>query len=95
MKNEVLIKNWAIGYGFRFTEPESSDICLLGNVYGHPNIIDNHYVMTSLIINITDFSTYKIIETRNTQYKILPENVDPNYEEIYPNVYERLSISHE
>ncbi|MFV0518448.1 MAG: hypothetical protein ACK5MV_13730 [Aminipila sp.] len=82
MKPVVNIKNWSFCNNNR----------LQGNVYGHPKFADGDTVLTSRVQKITDCGTYKIVETNNTNYKIMPDDVDKRYEELYPNAYERAKI---
>jgi hypothetical protein len=65
---------------------------LRGYVYGHDRFDDETLVNTLSIVDIINCGTYKVVETRNTLYKVLPEDVDPDYEVEFNNAYERLSM---
>lgn len=86
-RTQVLIKNWSIVTD-DYNKP--TKLRLQGNVIGHASFPDETPVSTSTIIDIIDYGAHKIVETRNTLYKILPENVDPEYEERFPDAYNRL-----
>lgn len=91
MKPEVVMKNWAvISRATPYTAPELMTSQLQGNAHGHPRFEDGTLVLTSSIIGVKDGGDHKIVETRNTLYTIRPEDVDPNYEELFPGAYERF-----
>lgn len=92
-KKEVLIKNWSILNGWNYSVPEVTKNVLRGDAYGHDRFEDGTLVNTSTIVEIINCGTYKIVETRNTLYKVLPEDVDPDYEAEFNNAYERLSVN--
>lgn len=98
MKNmqQAIMKNWAVATIMEinpYSPPELIKYKLMGNVYKHPNHTDGTFVTTSSIQDIVDCGGYKIVKTRNTEYKIYPQDVDVNYENVYNNAFEKLSIN--
>ena len=95
-KKEVVMKNWSITQREvnLFTAPELINYRLQGNAYGHPNFNDGTFVITSSIQDIINCNTYKIVETRNTNYKIYSEDVSPEYEEMYNDAFTKLKMNH-
>lgn len=57
VKQEALIRNWQI-----------DGEVLIGEVYGHPRIIDGHRVRTSTIVKFNKKAG--IVETLHTYYKL-------------------------
>jgi hypothetical protein len=95
------LKDWSVtSRGSEFTAPELRIPCLQGEVYGHPRFEDGTLVVTSGIKGIMSIETKekeviverkKIVITRNTEYNIFPEDIDPEYERQYPGAYDRLT----
>lgn len=93
--NTATVKNWSIATDNNgFTAPELTRYILQGNIYDDSRraFPDGTPIYTSSIRSITDCSTHKLVETRNTVYTVCADDVDPGYEEAYPGAYERLRM---
>lgn len=95
MKKEALMKNWSLTAANvnPYKAPELISAKLRGDVYGHPKFPDGTPVITSTILDVVNCGTYIIIETRNTNYKVFAENVDPEYERTYKDAFGGLRCS--
>ena len=84
--NTATIKSWS----FRLDLQDRSTLC--GLIYGDTGtrFRDGEYITSSEIIAITDCGLYKKIETKNTVYKIYPDDIDPEYEKAFSGAYERI-----
>lgn len=90
----VILKSWAVWSTVdKYTAPELRTQVLVGNVYGHPRFADGTEVHTSSIREIVPHDNYKIVRTKNTEYHLYREDVDPCYLEFFPDAYERLSMT--
>ena len=80
-KPKVVLNNWSVvmhGNPTPYTCPESIRSCLGGDVVGHPNFDDGHYVTTSPIVgDPLSIRDGMIVHTANTQYIL--EGVCPKY----------------
>ena len=90
---EAIMKNWSVTQDNfdPYTAPELIKYKLQGNVYGHPRFEDGTFVVTSSIQAVMNCGTHKNIKTRNTDYKIYPDDVDPEYEKVYGNAFEKIT----
>jgi hypothetical protein len=88
------MKNWSISAnkGEEYQAPECRTNRLYGFAYGHPKFPNGHPVETSTIISITDQGTHKIVLTRNTEYEIWPEDINPVLEKAFPGYYQRMAV---
>lgn len=90
----IRLKNWLITTNQNgFIPPELVENYLHGNVYGHPKFNDGDPINTSPIRGISDCGEYKIVKTKNTEYTVYPEDVSPEYEEKFPDAFNRLSVN--
>jgi hypothetical protein len=94
--NMAVLKNWSITVDpeDKFKAPEDTALVLQGKIYDDsrekfPNGSD---IITSPIKSITEVDTHKEVSTRNTTYLIYPEDVNPAFEEEYPNAYSRIKM---
>lgn len=71
------IVNWGV---------TGNSIC--GEVYGNPNFNDGDYVVTSAVSKVVREDGQLVCYTRNSRYVL--ENVDSDYEEMFPNAAQRL-----
>ena len=83
-KPQVVLVNWSIKGDINpYRAPEQFGPRLAGEVVGHPNHDDGHYVTTSPLVwngsleGDTAIRDQMIVETANTLY--LLEGVDPKY----------------
>jgi hypothetical protein len=67
-----------------YQPPEHQKVYLHGKVYGHHNFADGEWVTTSCI---TGHFKGRVL-TQNSIYDL--EEVDPEYEKLYPQARERL-----
>ena len=91
----MILKNWSVVdfYDFKAPEVDTSHCSLKGEVYGHPRFCDGDSVVTSRIISIVDKLDYKEITTRSgSVYNIYKEKVNPDYEDVFQNSFERLCM---
>lgn len=89
----MTVKNWSITSDFTsYTAPEMRKYFLCGNVYGNVKFEDGTSIRTSNIIKIEEKNDYKIVHTRNSKYKVFKDDVSEDYENAYPNAYDKLSI---
>lgn len=89
------LRKWYTTYrslGF-FQDPSLFPPCLCGEIYGDKRFEDGRNVITSCVKKVIEKAGYKEVITKSgTHYQIYPEDVLPEYEEKYPNAYERLQI---
>ena len=83
----IKLKNWSVSYSNpdAYSAPELMGVVLCGNVYGHTRFLDGVYVKTSPVIKLEG----KVFFTKSGSQYIL-EDVDPEYEQAYPNAKERI-----
>ncbi len=82
---EVRLENWAIVHDDDpYLAPELRKQKLHGQCFGHPRFEDGEAITTSSIQSIDG----EVIVTRNTRYVL--GQVDPAYENLYPNAKNRL-----
>jgi len=89
----LIVKNWSITSNFAkepFKAPELKGNFLQGHVYGHSVYPDGAGVKTSRIIGVVDCGDYKVVKTKNSEYRVYPKDVDLGAEAAFPNYYERL-----
>lgn len=86
---KVQLKDWSFGTKEKdpYKAPEQLTPCLQGNVFGHPNKKhhDGKFISTSRIIGKRNSL---VVTQSGTEYELL--EVDPLYEQTYPNARERL-----
>ena len=88
----VRVKNWFVTSNQDgFLAPELVRNYLCGNAYGHPRFNDGDPITTSPIMGVADWNAYKIVETKNTEYIVYPEDVSKEYEKAFPDAFNRLS----
>lgn len=73
------LEQWAI-YDFGYGQ------VLAGQVYNHPKFPPGKIVTTNILVGVSDKE--EIITESGTHYEL--GNVNPHYEEMYPNARERL-----
>jgi hypothetical protein len=84
----IVLKNWSlVGDNNPYTAPELQRVHLHGFVYGHPRHLDGKQVTTSSLIS---FSRGIAVTRSGSKYRIIANNVDPEYEKRFPNAYHRL-----
>ena len=90
-KNVVILKNWAIVEVPcpENTPPELKEELLTGNAYGHLNFEDGMFITTSVVTGV-DRKNKTISTYSGSVYSIAKNDVLDEYEEIYPNAYERV-----
>lgn len=69
------LKNWYV-YNKAFSG-DRDPYYLAGFVYDHPRLADGKYVYTTSIQKIEIMSDYVIITTKNTDYIIRKDTIDP------------------
>lgn len=74
------LKHWSI-----WGPPDFSTPILHGNVYGHEEIQDGQTIISSIVIGVKNG---KVITKSGSEYEL--DDVDPNYENIFPNAKERV-----
>lgn len=93
--NTATMKCWSITSNQDgFTAPELVVFRLQGEVYGDSaaRFPDGSYVHSSRMMEVTDCGTYKIVRTHSTEYRVYPDDVDPEYEKQFPGAYARLEV---
>jgi hypothetical protein len=83
----MILKNWSliVRYKDPYSPPEEWTTCLHGNVYEHPRFDDGKEITTSSIEGkVGD----KVKTHSGSLYEL--QDIDPEYEKIYPNAKERL-----
>ena len=92
-KPQVVLVNWSVvAYDAAnpYMPPEAVRMALSGDVVGHPDFEDGHYVTTSPIVGPVSVRDGMIIETANTMY--LLDGPHPKYKEwCATNSYECVS----
>ena len=91
--NTAIMENWSVITNQNgFIPPELQRYMLQGNIYGDSRKIfpDGLPVSTGSIKDIKDFGTHKVVKTSRTEYKVSPDDVDPEYEKACPGAYGRL-----
>ena len=91
----AILKNWSVVNRNTnpFSAPELSIPCLQGNIYndGNGRFADGTLVSTSMINDVINRGDFKEVITRSgTIYKVFKNDVDEEYEKIFPKAYERL-----
>lgn len=62
-----------------------------GLAFGHPDFPDGGRITSSPVdVSSLDPATSTLTTFSGTVYQLLPEDIDPFYEDAYPNAYERL-----
>ena len=90
-KDIISLKNWRMltapcsGY----TPPELMDTLMSGNVYNHPEHEDGTLVTTSYVVNV-DKENKTITTYSGSVYSVNKNDVCNEYEEAYPDAYERI-----
>lgn len=93
--NETLIdlRDWSFVHipflGFAPFNNESG-VRLCGNAYGHPMHDDGVRVVTSKVKSFCLCDGYVCVQTENSIYRISKETICKEYEETFPNVYEKI-----
>ena len=87
----ISLKNWKM---LEVPQPENTPPELMitligGNVYNHPKHEDGKLVTTSRIVNV-DKENKTITTHSGSVYAISKEDICSEYEEAYPNAYERI-----
>jgi hypothetical protein len=82
------LDQWAVVYrrGCPFSPPELSVLVLSGTCKGHPDFIEDHYVVTSRLVGRTDKGL--VVTQSGSQIELL--EVSPEYAAEYFNPRERL-----
>ena len=85
------LKNWRLLTApcSEYTPPELRDTLINGDVYNHPKHEDGTFVTTSYIVSI-DKENKTITTHSGSVYSISKNDVCSEYEEAYPNAYERI-----
>ena len=92
-ENMIDLRDWSfVHIPFLWYAPFDNDagIRLCGNVYGHPKHDDGVTVVTSRVKNISPMDGYVAIQTENSLYRISKETVSKQYEQAFPDVYEKI-----
>lgn len=79
------IQNWSLVFSNPYNAPEIQTPSLHGKVFGHPKFEDGSNVTTSAVVGITEDG--KIKTYSGSEYEL--GEVDPKYEELFPNTRER------
>lgn len=80
------LENWAVvNTNSPYTAPELKSLSFVGNVYGHGKFKDGERIVTSTVVKFDNeiFTTYS-----GMQYCL--GEVDPSYEAMFPNAFERV-----
>ncbi len=94
--NTAIMKNWRIarnGTGYRAGETQENRLEGIIHDDSCKRFSDGTSVKTSSIRKITDCGTHKLVETASTVYTVKPEDVNPDYEAMFPGAYERLQMA--
>ena len=93
--NTAIIKKWSITTNENgYKAPEFAKPQLCGEIFedSRNEFPDGTSVTTSVIRKIIEHGTHKSVHMLNTQYKVYPADVDPDYEKQYPGAYSRLEV---
>jgi len=72
-----------------YQSPEQAIVCLSGFVDNHPKKTNGTHITTSPIESMDEDG---IVTTHSgTRYKLM--NIEPEYERLYPNAFERMKKS--
>jgi hypothetical protein len=84
----ITLKNWSLVVkNSPYQAPELGDVCLRGISFGHPKHDDGTVVVTTPIVK----KEFGVITTRSgSEYTLLPGEVNPEYEVLYPNAFKRI-----
>lgn len=90
----VELKKWSVfttpshdGY----TPPELNPSRLHGLAYGHPRFEDGVEIDTTRIMELSVDGDCIIARTRNTQYMLRRNTIDPRYEKAFPGAFDRIA----
>jgi hypothetical protein len=88
----ITLKNWALVSGDNPYRAPETDLHLSGAVYGHPRHENGKNVVTSHIVEaVRDGDICGIIKTSSgSEYAIYASDVNPEYEKLYPDAFNRL-----
>jgi hypothetical protein len=91
--NTAIMVNWSLvtkrsGYA----APELARTRLQGEILNDKTqrFPNGMKIITSTLQRVIDCGIHKTVETQNTRYKIFPHDIDPVYEEMYPDAFMRL-----
>lgn len=72
------IKDWSV-VPFYKSESDKIEYRLHGKVYNHPTFPDGTCIITSTIRGVSCFDTYKIVRTENSEYVIMPCEINEHF----------------
>jgi hypothetical protein len=88
--NEIRLENWSVVTDADpYKAPEQLVSRLHGQAFGHPRFADGSEVTTSRVMGCSESKDHLAIVTGSGSHYVLGE-VDPDYEERYPNARERF-----
>lgn len=91
MSSYPVIKSWSITSNRRpYQAPELATSSVHDSVYGSDRFKDGASVTTSSIMNMFVEQGAIVVRTRNSTYVLHDGEVDPAYEEKYPDAFNRL-----
>lgn len=82
-----ILENWSMVFTDPWAAPEMQIPQLHGKVYGHPKFDDGESITTSAIDGF-DKESNAVVTRSGSKYCL--GHVDSEYEEIYPDAYNRL-----
>lgn len=83
MKDKYLLKDWSCSHYFGY-------LVMHGTCYNNPKFEDGTYINTSNVLYIAKHEDHLEIKTRNSIYCAYPEDIDKDFLELYPDIYEEL-----
>jgi hypothetical protein len=94
--NKAVMKNWSLtSDNSGYLASELTSCKLQGQIYedSRKQFPDGSQIITSQILGIVGPGPYKIVITQNTCYTVYPDDVDPEYEKMFPGAFERLRVT--
>lgn len=88
----AIVKEWSLTYSCsKYTAPELRIPQLAGKIFGSDKFRDGADIVTSGIRKIEQYEDSKVIITNSgSRYRIYPNDINPEYENMYPDAYHKI-----